>query len=143
MSRQHLRSTALTNLTFSKVVDDCYLCDLCYMTKCPYVPPHEWAIDFPHLMLRAKAQRFKEKGASLRDKVLTSTDVVGKIGSIPVVSQVVNGANNSKILRKTLDVTIGIHRDAPIPTFHSRHSSKTYFTQDRVQRLRPIKLDCL
>ena len=109
---------------FNKVVDDCYLCDLCYMTKCPYVPPHEWAIDFPHLMLRAKAQRFKEKGASLRDKVLTSTDVVGKIGSVPVVSQVINGANNSRILRKTLDVTIGIHRDAPIPTFHTDTARK-------------------
>ena len=33
-----------------KVVDDCYLCDLCYLTKCPYVPPHEWNLDFPHLM---------------------------------------------------------------------------------------------
>jgi hypothetical protein len=26
------------------------------MTKCPYVPPHPWNVDFPHLMLRAKAQ---------------------------------------------------------------------------------------
>ena len=46
-----------------KVVDQCYLCDLCYMTKCPYVPPHEWNIDFPHLMLRAKAVRFQKHGA--------------------------------------------------------------------------------
>ena len=43
-----------------KVVEHCYLCDLCYMTKCPYVPPHEWNVDFPHLMLRAKAQNFKK-----------------------------------------------------------------------------------
>ena len=42
------------------VVDHCYLCDMCYMSKCPYVPPHEFNIDFPHLMLRAKAQKFKE-----------------------------------------------------------------------------------
>ena len=41
------------------VVDHCYLCDMCYMTKCPYVPPHEWNVDFPHLMLRAKATRFQ------------------------------------------------------------------------------------
>src|SRR6185436_6547142 len=46
-----------------KVVDQCYLCDLCYMTKCPYVPPHPWNVDFPHVMLRAKAIRF-EKGRS-------------------------------------------------------------------------------
>ena len=42
------------------VVDNCYLCDMCYMSKCPYVPPHEWAVDFPHLMLRAKSKKFKE-----------------------------------------------------------------------------------
>jgi len=39
---------------FKKVVDQCYLCDLCYMSKCPYVPPHDWNVDFPHLMLRSK-----------------------------------------------------------------------------------------
>ena len=43
-----------------KVVDQCYLCDLCYMTKCPYTPPHAWNLDFPHLMLRAKAIKFKQ-----------------------------------------------------------------------------------
>ena len=59
-----------------KVVEHCYLCDLCYMTKCPYVPPHEWNVDFPHLMLRAKAVKFREEGARARDKVLTSTDTV-------------------------------------------------------------------
>ena len=45
---------------FNKVIDHCYLCDLCYMTKCPYVPPHEWAIDFPHLMLRGKAIKYNK-----------------------------------------------------------------------------------
>ena len=43
-----------------KVVDQCYLCDVCYMTKCPYVPPHPWNVDFPHLMLRAKAVKFRD-----------------------------------------------------------------------------------
>ena len=46
------------------VVDHCYLCDMCYMSKCPYVPPHEWNIDFPHLMLRAKAARFRKTGCA-------------------------------------------------------------------------------
>ena len=46
---------------YGKVVDQCFLCDLCAETKCPYVPPHEWAIDFPHLMLRAKAQNFRPR----------------------------------------------------------------------------------
>jgi len=55
------------------VVEHCYLCDLCYMTKCPYVPPHEWNIDFPHLMLRAKAYNFQRGNVGVRDKLLTST----------------------------------------------------------------------
>ena len=53
---------------YDKVAEQCYLCDLCYLTKCPYVPPHEFNVDFPHLMLRAKAQKFKNQGASLRDR---------------------------------------------------------------------------
>jgi glycerol-3-phosphate dehydrogenase subunit C len=63
---------------YTKVVDECYLCDLCYQTKCPYVPPHEWNLDFPHLMLRAKALKFKNNKFDLRSKirnfVLSSTD---------------------------------------------------------------------
>ena len=47
---------------YGKVVEHCYLCDLCYQTKCPYVPPHPWNIDFPHLMLRAKAAAFRPDG---------------------------------------------------------------------------------
>jgi hypothetical protein len=59
------------------VVDHCYLCDICFMTKCPYFPPHEWNVDFPHLMLRAKAVKFKKDGVKFRDRFLTSTDRKG------------------------------------------------------------------
>ena len=105
---------------FCKVVDHCYLCDLCYMTKCPYVPPHEWNVDFPHLMLRAKAVNFKQGNTKLRDKVLTSTRTVGNLAGIPIVAQLVNAANKSQPLRKLLEKTAGIHADAPLPEFHSR-----------------------
>ena len=105
---------------FGKVVDHCYLCDLCYMTKCPYVPPHEWNVDFPHLMLRAKAVNFKQGNTKLRDKVLTSTRTVGNLAGIPIVAQLVNAANKSQPLRKLLEKTAGIHADAPLPEFHSR-----------------------
>jgi Fe-S oxidoreductase len=108
------------------VVDHCYLCDLCYMTKCPYVPPHEWNVDFPHLMLRAKAQKFKSGNVSLRDKMLTSTDMVGSIAGIPVVAQAVNLANSIKPLRKAMEKTIGIHADASLPDFHSHSLRKRY-----------------
>ena len=106
------------------VVDHCYLCDMCYMTKCPYVPPHEWNVDFPHLMLRAKAQRFKKQGASQRDRMLTSTDTVGRLAGIPVVNQAVNALNRSGAGRKMLEGTLGVHRDAPVPEYHSKTARK-------------------
>jgi len=102
-----------------KVVDHCYLCDLCYMTKCPYVPPHEWAVDFPHLMLRAKAIRFRKEGASTRDKILSATDTVGSLAGIPVVSGIVNVANQLKPVRKIMESVAGIHADATVPKYHS------------------------
>ena len=104
---------------YGKVVDHCYLCDMCYMTKCPYVPPHPWAIDFPHLMLRAKAQKFERGETRLRDKLLSATDRVGAIAGIPVVASVVNAANRSTTGRRLLEATLGVHRNAPVPEYHS------------------------
>jgi Fe-S oxidoreductase len=109
---------------FWEVVDHCYLCDMCYMTKCPYVPPHEWNIDFPHLMLRAKSVRFKKEGASTRDKILSATDKVGKLAGIPVIAQVVNATNKSKLGRRLLESALGVHRDAPVPDYHSNSAGK-------------------
>ncbi|MBL4761865.1 MAG: Fe-S oxidoreductase [Gammaproteobacteria bacterium] len=107
-----------------KVVDHCYLCDLCYMTKCPYIPPHEWNIDFPHLMLRAKAIKYKKGDVKLRDKLITSTDTMGKLASIPIVSGIVNTVNHNKITRKVMHSTLGIHKDALLPKYHSNTLKK-------------------
>ncbi|MEJ2178682.1 MAG: heterodisulfide reductase-related iron-sulfur binding cluster, partial [Gammaproteobacteria bacterium] len=103
-----------------KVVDHCYLCDLCYNTKCPYTPPHEWNIDFPHLMLRAKAVRLKEGGVKASEKVLANTDAVGKLSTIPVVVNAVNSANKTRSLRKLLDKALGVHPDARLPVYDSK-----------------------
>jgi len=103
-----------------KVVDQCYLCDLCFLTKCPYVPPHEWDLDFPHLMLQAKAVKFKKDGASVRDKTLTSTDAVGALAGIPVVSGIVNALNGNKTFRGILGDGFGVHPDAKLPEYHSK-----------------------
>ena len=102
------------------VVDHCYLCDMCYMTKCPYVPPHEWNVDFPHLMLRAKAVRFKKGKVRIRDRILTSTDTIGKLAGIPVVVNLVNATNKTGTGRKVLDKVLGVHPDAILPEYHSR-----------------------
>jgi Fe-S oxidoreductase len=102
-----------------QVVEHCYLCDMCYMTKCPYVPPHEWNVDFPHLMLRAKVKRFEDGNASARDKILSATDAVGSLAGIPVVAEAVNAFNGSTLGRRVLEKTLGVDRDAPVPTYHS------------------------
>lgn len=105
---------------FWKVVDQCYLCDMCYMTKCPYVPPHPWNVDFPHLMLRAKAVKYKSGQVRMRDRVITSTDAMGKLASMPVIANVANAATRSPVLRAGLDRTLGIDRRAQLPTYHAR-----------------------
>jgi Fe-S oxidoreductase len=106
------------------VVDHCYLCDMCYMTKCPYVPPHPWNLDFPHLMLRAKAIKAKKGEVRVRDKILSATDVVGRIAGIPVIAQAVNAVNKSDVGRTLLDATLGVATDAPIPEYHSNSARR-------------------
>jgi glycerol-3-phosphate dehydrogenase subunit C len=105
------------------VVDHCYLCDMCFMTKCPYVPPHPWNIDFPHLMLRAKHVQHLKGEHSFRDKLLSNTRGLGNIAGIPVVAEVVNAVNATKLGRKLLESTLGVDATAPIPKFHSTKGS--------------------
>ena len=105
---------------YGKVVEQCYLCDLCYMTKCPYVPPHEWNVDFPHLMLRAKAVNYRRGKVKLRDRLITKTDVVGRFASLPVIAGAVNAANRSKPVRAAMDAGAGIHREANLPPYDSK-----------------------
>ncbi len=102
---------------YGKVVDQCYLCDVCYMTKCPYVPPHPWNLDFPHLMLRAKAVKFKNGEATFRDKLLSSTDTLGKFAGIPIVTEAVNALNKTKVMRSVMESTLGVDKDAWIPEY--------------------------
>jgi Fe-S oxidoreductase len=103
-----------------EVVDQCYLCDMCFMTKCPYVPPHPLNVDFPHLMLRAKAVKFRQSGASTRDRLLSSTDAVGKLAAIPVVSTIVNAANRAPAARALMEKVIGVHHSRELPPYTSR-----------------------
>jgi glycerol-3-phosphate dehydrogenase subunit C len=109
---------------FWEVVDHCYLCDMCFMTKCPYVPPHPWNVDFPHLMLRAKATHNRKEGEGFRNKVLAATDTVGSLAGIPVVAEIVNAVNHSSWGRALLEKTLGVDASAPIPKYHSRTARK-------------------
>ena len=105
---------------YRKVVDQCYLCDMCYMTKCPYVPPHPWNVDFPHVMLRAKALKFKKGQVALRDKLLTSTDAIGKLAAIPVVAQTVNALNRNGAARSAMQSALGVHKERELPPYAPR-----------------------
>src|SRR3954454_6149139 len=107
-----------------KVVDHCYLCDLCYMTKCPYVPPHEWNVDFPHTMLRAKAIKFKNGGVDFGSNFLSSTDVHGQFAGIPVVVQVANAVNQTKPMRALMESTLHVDRNAWLPALAERKFRK-------------------
>ena len=105
---------------YAEVVDRCYLCDMCYMSKCPYVPPHEWNVDFPHVMLRAKALKYKQGKTNTRDKLLSATDAMGKLATIPVVVQFVNAANKTPVARKAMEKVLGVHHERVLPDYASR-----------------------
>ncbi|MGH8230559.1 MAG: heterodisulfide reductase-related iron-sulfur binding cluster [Steroidobacteraceae bacterium] len=115
---------AVNRKDFARVVEHCYLCDMCYMTKCPYVPPHPWNVDFPHLMLRAKAVRARRGELTVADRVLSSTDTVGRIAGIPVVAECVNAANRNGPARKLLDKLLGVDPRAPLPAYHARSARR-------------------
>ncbi len=102
---------------YGKVVDQCYLCDICYMTKCPYVPPHAWNVDFPHTMLRAKAIKFRKGEVRLRDKLLSATDALGKLATIPVVVQTVNAVNKSGPARALMEKALGVKKERWLPEY--------------------------
>ena len=102
---------------YDKVVDECFLCDVCYVTKCPYVPPHPWNLDFPHLMLRAKAVNFKKGDVKLRDKLLASTDKFGMFAGIPIVTEAVNAINRTGVMRSVMESTLGVDKKAWIPEY--------------------------
>ncbi len=97
-----------------RVVDLCYQCKLCDPI-CPYVPPHEFAVDFPRLMLRHKAIDAKEHGVKLQDRVLGDPDLVGRVGTL--VPAIANFGTELKVNRVMMEATVGIHRDRQLPKF--------------------------
>lgn len=110
----------VNSVDFAPVIDACTLCDMCYMTKCPYVPPHEFNLDFPHLMLRARAVEAKEKGVSFAAKQLTKTDRNGKLAA--PVAPLANWASKvgNALTRPVMQAALGVHKDAALPEFTSK-----------------------
>jgi len=99
-----------------KVVDQCYLCDVCYMTKCPYVPPHPWNLDFPHLMLRRRRQ-VRERQGALQGQAPRLDRRAGTLATIPIVTQVTNALNKSGAARSLMESTLGVDKTAWVPEY--------------------------
>ncbi|WP_292529557.1 heterodisulfide reductase-related iron-sulfur binding cluster [Methylocystis sp.] len=105
---------------FKKVVDACTLCDMCFMTKCPYVPPHEFNIDFPHLILRYRAVEAKKNGVPAADRALANADRNGKWATL--ITGAVNWATrrDNKTMRDLEEKVAGIDRNAELPKYASK-----------------------
>lgn len=114
-----------------KVVDLCFQCKLCYI-KCPYTPgDHEWAIDFPRLMARAKAHEVRKNGSPLVDKLLGHPDLVGKLGT--ATAPLANWGNENGLNRRLMHTVVGIHKDKKLPPF----ASKSFASQFERHRKAP------
>ena len=108
---------------FKPVIDACTLCDMCFMVTCPYVPPHEFAIDIPKLMLRHRAVNYKEGKVNFKDKTIAEIDRNGKLGTkVKPVSNVITSLKN-KPIRYVLEKTLNIDRRAKLPKFSSKFKS--------------------
>ena len=107
---------------FAPVIEACTLCDMCFMTKCPYVPPHEFNLDFPHLMLRHRAAKLKhgEHKLSFGEAQLTQMDRNGKLAQ--PVAPIANWASDrsNKLTRGIMASMLGVDENAALPKFHTR-----------------------
>jgi Fe-S oxidoreductase len=118
---------ALTREELDRVVDLCYQCHLCYI-KCPYTPPHEFMLDFPTLMLRAKMLRAKAEGVPRAARLLGNTDLVGALGSL--TAPLSNWGNRLAPVRWLLSKVAGIHPRRQLPPFH-RRTFEVWFRKNR------------
>src|SRR6059036_2051991 len=97
-----------------EVVDLCYQCKLCF-NHCPYTPPHRWEVDFPRLMLRARAAQARRSGVSFQDRMLGNADLVGKLGSL--AAPLSNWMNELSVHRAFMQAVVGIHKQRNLPKF--------------------------
>ncbi len=102
---------------YRRIVDLCWQCKLCF-NHCPYTPPHNWAIDFPRLMLRAKAARAKAEGVTRADRWLGNADAVGSLGA--ATAPLSNWANGFPPARMLMESVLGIDRTRNLPRFHHK-----------------------
>ena len=117
---------SLKSEQFEPVVDACTLCDMCFMTKCPYVPPHDFDLDFPHLMLRYRTAQKKLGKLPSVPTQLAQIDRNAKIGIM--FSKLANWVTSlkNKIFRKILEIFVGIDKRVQLPKYNSETFSNFF-----------------
>lgn len=110
----------LDSADFKPVVEACTLCDMCFMTKCPYVPPHPFMLDFPHLMLRHRFAEAKQGKTDFVQRQLAEMDRNGRAARF--AAPLVNWASetDNRLTRGVMDKTAHIDPKATLPKFHAR-----------------------
>jgi len=116
---------------YAQVEEACTLCDMCFMTKCPYVPPHEWALDFPHLMLRHRAVQARKKGVGFVDRQLADTDRTGRLGTFFAAAANWATDEHNTTTRQSIERLAGIHHGARLP----RYAGETFEIRARREGL--------
>lgn len=114
---------ALTEEHHDRIVAECYQCKLCSL-KCPYVPPHEWQLDFPRLMLRSLAVQRGEGKVSRSADLLARTDLQGRVAT--AAAPVVNRMARLPIAREVMQRVVGIGKDRVLPNFAKVRFSKWF-----------------
>lgn len=114
VDRYHGNVAMLTPAEHRKIVDECYYCKLCY-NHCPYTPPHQYELDFPHLMILWKKRLAQERGVSWRDRLLVRTDFMGTMGSL--TAPITNRLLGNRLFRRLVELLAGVHRDRRVLHF--------------------------
>lgn len=117
-----------------RVVDECYYCKLCY-NHCPYTPPHQYAIDFPRLMVAWKQRLAAERGVRWRDRLLIMTDAIGKLGS--ATASLTNGLLKNSLIRRLIERVVGVHRDRQVLHFSGDTFTRWFTRHVSVKRAEP------
>jgi glycerol-3-phosphate dehydrogenase subunit C len=125
----------LTPADHHRIVDECYYCKLCF-NHCPYTPPHQYELDFPHLMILWKKRLAQERGVRWRDRLLIRTDLIGTLGSL--TASLTNRLLSNRMVRLLVEHVAGIHRERRVlhfsrETFPRWFSSRRRFSQNGVQ----------
>jgi glycerol-3-phosphate dehydrogenase subunit C len=127
-------SSTMSDAEQDQVVDECFNCKLCGELNCPYTPgKHEWALDFPRLMLRAEAVRNRNRKktavkAIATEQFLGRTDFLGKVATkTPGLVNRLTGKPGSAS-RKLMEKTVGIASERLLPPYAKQRFS-TWFKQ--------------